>query len=146
MGRFMVRSLLPSCSLSRQTKVTCKTTSACEVGGDMKPMNRLAIAVPMALAILGSSAIAVAHADPDSQFLARLAAIGVQGDPAHLIDLGHQVCDAAGVNGVGIGISPRQAAEWAIANKIDSEGYHDGQGADFIRASEDVYCPELKGR
>ena len=99
-------------------------------------------------AVVVSAAVvfaAPAHADPDSQFLARIAAAGITGDPAHLIDEAHQVCDAKGVTGIGIGMNPRQVAEFRTIAQLNAEGIQGAQQDQFVWAASDAYCPQLKG-
>ncbi len=56
------------------------------------------------------------------------------------------MCDAVGVNGIGIGMSPRQAAELRMMSQLNSEGIQGAQQDQFVWAAEDAYCPQLKGR
>jgi hypothetical protein len=83
---------------------------------------------------------AVANADPaDDQFTQ--ATQSVQGDPGQLIQLARNLCAAADLPRVGLGVPPYAEAMWAIRGQLSAMGNTQDQLRQFAQAANAAYCP-----
>jgi hypothetical protein len=114
------------------------------LGGDR--MGNVARIMTLAAALAVTLALApIAHADSsDDHYLALLSSHGITCPPDQLIADGHQVCDAYGQSGFGIGMSPRMIAILKLDSDLSAQGFtapHDKQqlALDAVRS----YCPQF---
>lgn len=92
-------------------------------------------------AIAAAFTPAVAHADAaDTQFTQ--AAHSVQGDPARLIQLAHDLCAAADLPKVGLGVPPYAQAVYSIRGELTAMGNSTDQQRQFALAANSAYCPD----
>ncbi len=95
------------------------------------------VAALAGLAVAGATCAPTTHADnPDQQYLAALAAMGVNGDPAALIAAGHASCDQIGQVTVSMfGLTPASA-------QLMAAGVPYAQLQQASVAGARVYCPD----
>ena len=103
-------------------------------------MQRLILIITAAIMLAPAG---IARADnADNQFLGMLSNQGIQGAPDQLIRIAHELCGAADLPQIGLGVPPYATAMWKIRDEMLGMGNSYDQLLHFSRAANSVYCPD----